>query len=331
MKNFWQELPKPFFALAPMEDVTDTVFRQIVASVGRPHVFFTEFTNVEGICHWMATSLSAAADPPLLYSGEGRGEVLIQRLIYSDLERPIVAQIWGNNPDKFYEAAKLIKELNFDGIDINFGCPERNIVKQGSCSALIGQETLVDEIIKATLEGGGGLPVSVKTRIGRKEIVTDKWVGFLLTQQLAAITIHGRTAVEMSDVPAHWDEIAKAVRLRNQSKFKTLIIGNGDVVDLESAKCLVLSAKVDGVMIGRGIFANPALFSGITLSDEQQQKLFIKHIQLFDETWGKSKNFQILKKFVKTYISGFEGATEVRLKLMQAQDCKSLVKMVEEI
>jgi tRNA-dihydrouridine synthase len=310
MTNFWLNLPKPFWVLAPMEDVTDTVFRQIVASVGKPHVFFTEFTNAEGIL------------------SQGSNEVT-KRLRFSQSEHPIVAQIWGTDSVKFQQSAELIKKLGFDGIDINFGCPEKRIVKQGACSAMIGQNSKAAEIISAVKSVG--LPVSVKTRIGNKHIMTEDWIGFLLSQNLEAITIHARTAAEMSNVPAHWDEIEKAVILRDKSKSKTLIIGNGDVADLPSAKSLVLSAKVDGVMIGRGIFANPAVFSNKQLSLPQKQKLFVKHIQLFEKTWEKEKNFQILKKFVKTYISGFDGASRARDRCMQANNYQELVRFVLEI
>jgi tRNA-dihydrouridine synthase len=290
--SFWQDLPRPFFVLAPMEDVTDTVFRQIVTKVGKPDVFMTEFTHVDAILHHASMG----------------------RLIYSEAERPIVAQIWGTNPKSFYDAAQEIKRLKFDGIDINMGCPVRDIIKQGGCSALIGQKGLVTEIIQAVKEAG--LPVSVKTRIGRKVIDTEAWIGFLLTQDLAAITIHGRTAAEMSKVPSHWDEIAKAVSLRNQSMSKTLIIGNGDVKDLNSARGYVQSAGVDGVMIGRGIFENVALFSGRILETSEKLDLLKEHLQLFYSTWGSTKDMQIMKKFVKIYVNGFEGAAEIRQNVM---------------
>jgi len=190
-------LKKPFLALAPMEEVTDTVFRQIICKVSRPDVMFTEFANVEGLM------------------SDGRNEV-IKRLRYEEIERPIVAQIWGKDPKNFYEVTKLIKRLRFDGVDINMGCPEKDVVKNGCCIALINNRGLAAEIIAAVKEGAGDLPVSVKTRIGLDKIITEDWCGFLLEQKIDALTVHGRTAKEKSDVPAHWDEIAKVVRLRNQ-------------------------------------------------------------------------------------------------------------------
>jgi tRNA-dihydrouridine synthase len=206
MKSFWQKLPKPILALAPMEDVTDTVFRRIVALCARPTVFFTEFTSVDG-----------------LFS-RGREEV-IRRLDYTEHERPIIAQIWGNTPELFYKAAKLIAEMKFDGVDINAGCPEKNVTARGGGACLIQDPPLMKKIIAATKEGG--LPVSVKTRLGYKKI-SDDWIQFLLEQDLDALIIHGRTAAELSKVPARWDEIAKAVKLRNDMGKNTVIIGNGD-------------------------------------------------------------------------------------------------------
>ena len=302
--NLWQELAKskkPFLVLAPMEEVTDTVFRQIVAGVARPDVFFTEFTNVEGL------------------QSVGR-EKLIHRLRFTESERPIIAQIWGKEPKNFYEATKLIKRLRFDGVDINMGCPEKDVVKNGCCIALINNRGLATEIIAAVKEGAGDLPVSVKTRIGLDKIITEDWCGFLLEQKIDALTVHGRTAKEKSDVPAHWDEIAKVVSLRNQSKSKTVIIGNGDVKDFLDAKSKLQIANVDGAMIGRGILENINAFNAqpATLSPQENINLLREHLKLWEKTWGNTKNFAIMKKFVKAYIKGWEGAGELRAKLMNS-------------
>lgn len=318
--SFWNRLPRPFFVLAPMEDVTDTVFRQIVASVGKPDVFFTEFTHVDAICHPEA----APKDPDqswILRSAQNDmlNKGASQRLLFTESERPIVAQIWGTNPGSFAKAAQIIKDLKFDGIDINLGCPVKDIIKQGGCSALIGQNNQVAEIIAATQQAG--LPVSVKTRLGIKKIDLS-WIEFLLTQNLAALTIHLRTVVEKSLVPAHWDE------LQNIPKNKTLLIGNGDVKNLEEAREKAEVFDLDGVMIGRGIFDNLALFSGKELSRQEKYQLLIKHIKLYDQTWGSSKRFEPLKKFVKAYINGFPGASEARQKLMSAGSSHELLDML---
>ena len=221
-----------------MEDITDTVFRRIVASCGKPDVFVTEFTNCDGI--W----------------SDGR-EVVAQRLQYCEEERPIIAQIWGIHPDAFTKTAELLVELGFDGIDINFGCPEKSVVKSGACAAMIEEPEIAIAIIKATKRGADNLPISVKTRLGFRRIQTEEWIPRLLDTGLDALTIHGRTAREMSDVSAHWDEIGKAVAIRNKLGVDTVIIGNGDVKMLVEGREKANTFCVDGVMIGRGIFHNP--------------------------------------------------------------------------
>jgi len=310
--NFWQGIPKPFFALAPMDEVTDVVFRNVVAKIGKPDVFFTEFTNVDGLC------------------SAGR-EKLLPRLKIGKSDHPIVAQIWGKNPGNFYSVSKELVKMGFDGIDINMGCPEKGICKNGCCSALIENQQLAKQIIVATKKGAGKLPVSVKTRIGFKSIQTNEWIGFLLNQNLAALTIHGRTAREMSKGSAHWDEIKKAVKLRDELNSKTLIIGNGDVVDRKDGLEKVRETGVDGIMIGRGIFKNLWCFKKTLpkMTQKQMLKLLVNHAKLFDKTWGESKNFQILRKFFKIYVSDFRASHKLRMKLMEVNNFKELERIIK--
>jgi tRNA-dihydrouridine synthase len=314
MADFWQALARPFFILAPMEDVTDTVFRQIVASCGRPDAYFTEFTSADGLV------------------SRGRKKVG-QRLVFTQAERPIVAQLWGLEPKNFYTCAREIAVLGFDGIDLNFGCPERSVVVKGAGAALIKNQPLAHEIIQATHEGAGGLPISVKTRIGYAQIETEPWIDFLLTHDLNAITIHGRTAKEMSAVPVHWDEIAKARELRNHSGKKTLIVGNGDVRTRANGETLAKRYSLDGIMIGRGIFEDPWVFENPHQTHKAAERLqkFIAHIDLFTTTWGETKNFLVLRKFVKTYVSGFTGASELRVKLMAIKNNSELKTAVIDV
>jgi len=316
MKNFWSKLKKPILVQAPMEDVTDTVFRQIIAKCGKPDIFFTEFTNVEGMC------------------SRGRDKVG-KRLIFTPSERPIVAQIWGLDPKKFSETAKLIKEMKFDGIDINMGCPEKSVVKKGSGAALINNPVLAKEIISAVRKDAGGLPISVKTRIGLKEIQTEKWASFLLEQNLDCLIVHGRTAKEMSDFPVHWDEIGKVVKLRNSMKLKTLIIGNGDVKSRVEALEKCKKYGLDGIMIGRGIFENLWIFNkNVDQSKIPYQKrlqLLIEHVTLFDKIWGRSKNFSIMKKFYRIYISGTSGSKDVRMQLMKFKTADETLKFLKSL
>ena len=304
MKNFWNQLSKPIFILAPMEDVTDTVFRQIIARCGKPAVFFTEFTNVEGMF--------------------SKGERLVnQRLRYTEEERPVVAQIWGTCPENFFKAAKKLIDMGFDGIDLNMGCPASGVMQKGACSGLINNRPLAKEIIDATKEGAAGaLPVSVKTRLGFRAIDFD-WIQFVLEQKLAVLTVHLRTVSEMSKVPAHWDKLKTVVEMRDALSSETLIIGNGDIQSLNEARQKVAEAGADGAMIGRGIFNNPYLFSDtMTLSDktpEEKMCLLLDHMRLWIDTWDNTKHFPILRKFFKIYANGFPGAQDLRMQLMEIQ------------
>lgn len=312
MKNFWKDLPKPFFALAPMDDVTDTVFRQIVISCGKPDVFFTEFVSCDGLC------------------SAGK-EKLLSKLKFNGIERPIVAQIWGTKPENFFQTAKLVQELGFDGVDINMGCPDRSVLKTGGGGATIKDQKLAKEVILAVKEGARGLPISVKTRIGFEKIQTEEWVGFLLELGLNALTVHGRTVRELSKVPTHWEEIGKVVELRNQMKLETMILGNGDIESYEEGLDRSQQFGVDGIMVGRGIFNNLWIFNSQVypqdITPEKRLEVLLKHVRLFDMVWGNSKNFAILKKFFKAYVNSFKGASELRGKLMETSSAQE----VEEV
>ncbi|KKR34240.1 MAG: tRNA-dihydrouridine synthase [Candidatus Gottesmanbacteria bacterium GW2011_GWC2_39_8] len=312
--NFWTKLTKPFTVLAPMEDVTDTVFRQIVAKCGKPDVFFTEFTNVDG-----------------LFS-KGR-EKVAQRLKFADIEKPIVAQIWGLTPENFYKAGKLLNKLNFDGIDINMGCPQKNVTKKGACSALINNQPLAKEIISATIEGAGKLPVSIKTRVGFKKIQTEEWISFLLGFPIAALTVHGRIASEMSRKPANWEEIGKAVEIRNRMKSQTLIIGNGDVISYKDAVEKAGKYKADGIMIGRGIFEDLWIFDQKKKEITFKKKLMMlkKHIFLFQTIWEGKRDFNMLKKFYKIYIREIPEASEIRGKLVRFKTLDETIQYIEKL
>ena len=311
--NFWEGLKKPIMILAPMEGVTDTVFRQIVASVGKPDVFFTEFVPVDA----------------LLSKGKERVE---KSLMFTELERPIVAQIWGTDPEKFFKAAKMLKKMGFDGIDINMGCPSGDIVKKGACAALINNPKLTTQIILSTTLGAGGLPVSVKTRIGFNKLDTENWVRTLLQTPIAALILHLRTVPEMSKVPAHWEEINKAVKIRDELKSNAKIIGNGDIKTLKEAQDKCSEYGIDGVMVGRGIFENVYFFNEKVdiekVTPKQKISLLLTHLKLFEKTWGDTKNFESMKKFVKCYVNNFKGATEKRELLMRSKNIEELINEV---
>ncbi len=313
MKSFWNNLPKPIFALAPMEGVTDTVFRRLINYCGRPAVYFTEFTNVDG-----------------LFS---KGHKAVEhRLIFKQEEKPIIAQIWGMKLENYTEAAKKIVEMGFDGIDINMGCPEKNVVRRGSCAGLIHNPKLAAQIIAATKEGAGDLPVSVKTRIGIKENEINEWITFLLEQNIDALTVHLRTVKEMSQVPAHWEETARVVEIKNKISPETIILGNGDIESLAEATEKTQKYSLDGVMIGRGIFHDPFLFNPKKrledLNLEERMTLLLKHSTLFEDEWGESKHFEILRKFYKIYTLGLPNASELREKLMTTKNLEDVKEVI---
>src|SRR6266404_5513217 len=231
--SFLDELSRPFFVLAPMDDVTDTVFRQIINDCAKPDLYFTEFVNVDGL------------------QSAGR-EHLLHKLKFTPKEQPIIAQLWGLNPENFYKTTKELIEMGFDGVDLNMGCPVKTVIKNGACAALINNRELAGEIIGATKAAAvGALPVSVKTRVGFTT-VDMSWIEFLLSKILNMLSIHGRTAKELSKVPANWDLIGQAVELRNSLSPSTLIVGNGDVMDRQQAESLAEKYRLDGAMkIGR--------------------------------------------------------------------------------
>lgn len=323
MSNFWKALQKPIFALAPMEDVTDTSFREIVARLADPdilHVLYTEFTSVDGMNH------------PV-------GKIRVgERLLVSESERSLlkqknirlVAQIWGKRPELFYKIAREITdECDFDGLDINMGCPVKNVVKNGCCSALINEPTLAKEIIIATKEATH-LPVSVKTRTGIKSHDTENWIGNLMETKPDAIILHGRTQKQQSDDLADWEEIAKGARVRDLVNPETVFLGNGDVNSVEQGKAMVDKYGVDGVMIGRGIFQNPWFFNPKHRVPSKSEKLdqLLLHTQLFEEIWHGKKNINILNRFFKIYTNDFQNAAKLRAALMQAKTFDEIYHIV---
>ncbi len=378
-----QNLPRPFFVLAPMDDVTDTAFRQVIAATAAPDLYFTEFVNVDG--------LQSPGRPALLH-----------KLAFIKKEQPIIAQIWGLKPENYFKTAyqlvegSLVDEANWrtrrsglskglgskekrtsrtqgtvrelrtqmtqqfaknlgsatgfasgqakvprvSGIDINMGCPDKTVVKNGCCIALINNRDLAAEIIQATREGAEAankapFPISVKTRLGFNAIDLT-WHEFLLKQKLNMLTIHGRTKKELSLVPVHWDGISRIRELRDALSPETLIVGNGDVANRTEGEKLAEEYKLDGIMIGRGVFHDPFAFAKESpwagFTKQQRVELYKKHVKLFAEAYkNRERNVRTLNKFCKVYISGFDGAKELREQLMQAKSTDELLGLLERI
>lgn len=316
-RNFWRELPRPFFILAPMEDVTDVVFRHVVSEAGRPDVFFTEFTNSDSYCH-----------PEGMNSVRGR-------LIFTEDEQPIVAHIWGDNPEYFRKMSFGMAELGFKGIDINMGCPVPNVATRGKGAGLIQRPDVAAELIQAAK--AGGLPVSVKTRLGYSDIDEwQEWLTHILKQDIANLSIHLRTRKEMSQVPAHWELIPEIKELRDRVAPNTLLTINGDIPDRQTGLQLAEKYGIDGVMIGRGIFKNPFAFEQEPKEHSTEEYLDLLRLQLdLQDQYAEQlpRSITALHRFFKIYVKGFRGASELRNQLMSTKstdEVRALLDHFEE-
>jgi len=336
--TFWESLPKPFFVLAPMANVTDSVFRAMFAKYGKPDVTWTEFVSADGLI------------------SPGRKN-LLHDLMYTEKERPVVAQLFTGHPLAMKKAAALVAKLGFDGLDINMGCPDRAVEKQGGGAASMKDPLNALQVLEAARAGAPKIPVSVKTRIGYNRVDLG-WIELLLAQKLPVLTVHLRTRKEMSDVPAHWEMMPEIVALRNRISPKTLIIGNGDAVSLEDAYEKAVKYGCDGVMVGRGIFGKPWFFENLKnlsahagqrsnlkntsilttgeKTPEFRLKVLLEHTKLFSKTFisnktGKHiKNFAVMKKHFKAYVSGWDNAKELRTQLMETNTVKEVEIIVKK-
>ncbi|WP_079504542.1 tRNA dihydrouridine synthase [Mesobacillus jeotgali] len=313
-ENFWRDLPRPFFILAPMEEVTDVVFRHVVSEAARPDVFFTEFTNSESYCH-----------PDGIKSVRGR-------LTFTEDEQPIVAHIWGDKPENFRKMSIGMAEMGFKGLDINMGCPVPNVVQNGKGSGLIRRPDVAGELIQAAK--AGGLPVSVKTRLGFTEVDEWKsWLKHILEQDIVNLSIHLRTRDEMSKVDAHWELIPEIKQLRDEVAPDTLLTINGDIPDRQTGLELARQYGVDGVMIGRGIFHNPFAFEKEPKqhSSDELLDLLRLHMDLHDKySHLELRPFTALHRFFKIYVKGFHGASGLRNELMNTKSTAEVRELLDQ-
>ncbi len=323
--NFWENMKKPIFVLAPMANVTDSVFRKLFAKYGKPDVIWNEFVSSDGLM------------------SKGRAK-LLHNLDYTEAERPIVAQLFTGHSEAMEGASKLVAELGFDGVDINMGCPDRAVEKQGGGSALIKNPKQAIDIIKSARKGVENafgkkgkkkfprtiIPVSVKTRIGYNKIDFD-WIKTLLEQNLPVLTVHLRTRKEMSDVQAHWEVMPEIVKLRDEISPKTLIIGNGDIESIEHGLMKIKESGCDGVMVGRGIFGKPWFFNSKIKNPDKsfRLKVLLEHTKAFEKAFKNIKSFDVMKKHFKAYVSGWDGAKELRVELMNCKNAKEVAKVLK--
>lgn len=312
-KTFWQRIPRPFFALAPMEGITDYPLREMMTKVGKPDVLFTEFTNV-----------AALASAGL--------EKTLPRLNFSPSQRPIVAQLWGSNPEQFYQAALLVRRLKFDGVDINFGCPDKSVVGQLGGGALIREPALAAEIVAAVRKGCGSLGLSVKTRLGFDQ-PSPEWISHLVNLPIDALTIHSRTVRQKFSGKADWKQLGLIAKSARRVRPDIVIIGNGDITGYQDGLDLCRRHNTDGVMIGRALLTNPWLFDRPHQAYSLQDRLGLlqQHLKVYNK-WGEGKNFAELKKFIKMYLSGFPNAKQLRQKLMACtspDEFETILKKIE--
>ncbi|MBO0409906.1 tRNA-dihydrouridine synthase [Enterococcus hulanensis] len=311
--NFWAELPRPFFILAPMEDVTDVVFRHVVKEAGAPDVFFTEFTNSDSFCH-----------PDGIESVRGR-------LAFTEDEQPMVAHIWGDKPEFFREMSLALADMGFKGIDLNMGCPVPNVAERGKGSGLILRPDVAAELIEAAK--AGGLPVSVKTRLGFTDTAEMKdWISHLLKQDIANLSVHMRTRKEMSKVDAHWELIPEIVKMRDELAPQTLITINGDILDRQMGLELAEKYGVDGLMIGRGIFKNPYAFEKAPKEHSPKEMIGLLRLQLdLQDKYAEQVPRSIvgLHRFFKIYVKGFPGANDLRVSLMNTKSTEEVREILD--
>lgn len=319
MESFWRHVERPFFVLAPMADVTDPAYRRLIAEYGKPDVTWTEFVSSDGLYHTREMKEMPDAENPL-----------VRDLAYTPEERPIVAQLFGSNPETMRYAAGLAAELGFDGIDINMGCPDRSIEKQGAGAAMIKSLDSARAVIEAAR--ASGLPVSVKTRIGYNQEAISEWLSGILKETPEALTVHLRTRKELSLVPAHWELMPRIVLLRDRLSPGTRVIGNGDVASIADAKQKLEASGADGAMLGRAIFGNPWAFTGRTPEEiPPLEKLeALERLAAYFDELAPRKSFHLLKKHFKAFISGWDGAAQLRSVLMETNSLEELIPRLKE-
>lgn len=330
VRGFWQRLVDekllqgdPLLAVAPMADVTDVAFRTMIAKYSKPKgpdVMWTEFVSADGLC------------------SAGR-EVLKRDLEFSDTERPIVAQLFSSTPENMKKAAALCRELGFDGIDLNMGCPDKSVEKQGAGAAHMKDWRTAQKVIRAAQEGAQHLPVSVKTRLGYNKLEFMEWLPKILECNIPVLIVHLRTRKEMSKVDAHWELMPEVVKLVRDMTGEvkdggTIIIGNGDVASVADGREKAVTSGCDGVMVGRAIFGTPWFFGSETSDNkhqtiEEKLRVCIEHTKLYEEKLGDIKSFAIMKKHYKAYVHGFDGAKELRVELMECENASQITAKIE--
>ena len=344
-EHFWQKLAAPIIGLSPMDGLTDHPFRHITKKYGNPAVVYTEFTSVEGVCHG-ATQL-------------------LKDFMFDETQRPVIAQIYGTTPSFFRQTALILCELGFDGIDINMGCPAKNVAHSGAGAALIRTPELAQEIIRETKAGvtdwqngktaadcpdispqvaavvverhaklpteyqsKRAVPVSVKTRIGYDLPVVHEWIPTLLEMEPAAIALHGRTLKQQYSGLASWEEIGKAAEIIKQTN--TRIVGNGDVKSYADALEKTQEFGIDGVLVGRASLGNPYVFMATPPASPSINEIAIEHSFLYQNIFKDEfkYSFMPMRKHLAWYIKGVPNAVSTRVKLVMSNTAEEVQEIL---
>lgn len=305
----WKDLPIPIIGLTPMDGVTDFPMREIQSQIAKPSVMFTEFISVEGF--------SRVPDN------------FEKKLSYSDNQKPIIVQIFGHTPEDSAKSCKLLVKKGFGGIDINMGCPAKTVLQHGSGGALIGNYELADKIIKACLKvtKDNNIPLSVKTRIGKKEAITEEWIKFLSSFPIDCITVHGRLLKDVHSGENNWDEVAKGAKIAHSKGITYL--GNGGIKSIEDAQKVSEEYDLDGVLIGQAAYGNPWIFSDKEPTVEEKLYTLIEHAKLAEEFYGE-KGFVSVRKHLAWYCKGVKKSKKLRSELVMTSNHDEVKVLVEK-
>lgn len=325
-KGFWEKLAKPIVGLSPMDGVTDAPMRLIAKKYGQPDVIYTEFVSVEGL--WR------------IQKREETTHKIWNELRFDQSEQPVLAQLFGSDPDSFYEATKIVAKMGFAGVDINMGCPSPGLEKRGGGAGLMRDPGLAHRVIEAVRKGvadvGSEIPVSVKTRIGSSGPDKEWWKA-IAGEELPAVAMHGRTFKQLYSGEANWEVLKEAAEVIRESG--ALFLTNGDVekilgndrVQLSNERVVDLKGSFDGVLIGRKAIGNPWVLrkDGYEPSLEEKLMVALEHAREFEKNLPGNK-FEMMRKHLAWYVHGFDGASSLRRKLVISNNADEVEEIVSE-
>jgi len=295
--SIWHTITKPIVGLSPMDGITDPAFRAVVDTIGHPTVLYTEFISADGLC---------------------RNQALLRTFRSHKTKTPLIGQLFGKDPRTMEEAATiLIEKTTIAGIDINMGCPSHRVAQHGGGAALIQSPDRAHDIVlsvkKAITKSKKPIGLSVKTRIGYDAIITSKWISFLATLPIDAISLHGRTLKQQYSGRANWDELGLAAAIAKKNNI--LLFGNGDITTYDEIYEKIHTYTPDGVLVGRGCLGNPWIFTQHTPTPTERIDTAIRHCEYF-QALTPDESPITLRKHLGWYVKNFDHAKELRASLV---------------